>query len=173
MRLPRKDIRIEWRIRSVMAERRIDSAADLRRRLRTIGVNVSSQQLSRIVYGCPRRLTLDLLAGLLAVLHCEPGELVRLAGNPVAKSNPGNGLQRFEPRAQGPEASPATQGSPERGNASIGRDGVANSGNGSCEDQRGEIPDHRLPPDDPFHFNAAVSAMLAIDVSPFRARRRG
>ena len=69
---------IRWRVRVMMAERDIRTATDLGRRLREVGLEISSQQLARVVNEMPQRMNTDLLAGLLTVLDCTPGDLLEV-----------------------------------------------------------------------------------------------
>jgi DNA-binding Xre family transcriptional regulator len=60
----------------MMAERGIRTATDLQRRLRVIGIEISTAQLSRIVNSKPQRLSLELLEGLMTVLECDANALL-------------------------------------------------------------------------------------------------
>ena len=64
-----------WRLRVMMAERGIHTVTELRRRLEPLGVEISTQQLNRIVTDLPQRLNTDLFAALLTVLRCTPNDL--------------------------------------------------------------------------------------------------
>lgn len=64
-----------WRLRVMMAERGIRTVTELRRRLESLGVEISTQQLNRIVTDLPQRLNTDLFAALLTVLKCTPNDL--------------------------------------------------------------------------------------------------
>ena len=46
-------IQMEWRLPAVMGEQRIRTATDLQRRLREVGVSISSAQLTRLINGYP------------------------------------------------------------------------------------------------------------------------
>lgn len=72
-----------WRLRVLMAERDIRSAAALQSLLRDVDVHISSQQLVRIVNKLPARLNTELLAGLLRVLDCDIADLM-----PVKRRSP-------------------------------------------------------------------------------------
>ena len=69
---------IQWRLRQVMTERGVLSATELQRMLANAGVKISRQQLSRLVSEMPKRLPVDLLAGLAHVLRCGQGDLLRV-----------------------------------------------------------------------------------------------
>lgn len=71
--------RLEWRLRVMMAERKIKTVTELQRRLEEVGVTISTSQLGRMTDDFPARLSRGVFAGLLAVLRCEPGDLIRRA----------------------------------------------------------------------------------------------
>jgi len=71
-------VRIEWRLLQVMAERRIKRNTELVRLLSDVGVAISTTQLGRMVDRCPERLNTETLRGLLTVLRCEIGDLIRV-----------------------------------------------------------------------------------------------
>jgi DNA-binding Xre family transcriptional regulator len=70
---------LEWRVRVMMAERRIKTVTELRKQLEEVGVEISTTQLSRIVDALPTRISSEVLAGLTTVLRCEVGDLMRVA----------------------------------------------------------------------------------------------
>lgn len=70
--------RLEWRLRVMMAERKIKTVTELKRRLDNIGVTISTAQLGRMIDVFPSRLNRDVFAGLLTVLQCEPADLIRV-----------------------------------------------------------------------------------------------
>lgn len=62
---------IEWKLYKVMADKKIKSIAELKRRLEAVGIDITSTQLGRMHYERPSRFNLDLLEGLGTVLDCE------------------------------------------------------------------------------------------------------
>lgn len=71
---------IEWRLQVCMAHAGIRFASELQRRLVTVlGPDraPSESQVSRLLRSRPERLNLTVLAGLCAVLDCDPGDLMR------------------------------------------------------------------------------------------------
>ncbi|WP_368045636.1 helix-turn-helix domain-containing protein, partial [Escherichia coli] len=58
-----------------MAKRGIKSIAELNRQLQEEGVEISHQQLSRVVDNKAQHLSVALLAGLIKVLRCRIDEL--------------------------------------------------------------------------------------------------
>ncbi len=69
---------IKWRLKVLLAERDIDTATDLQRRLREIGIEISAVQLSRIIKEAPARLNMEVLYGLITVLQCDIGDLIHV-----------------------------------------------------------------------------------------------
>lgn len=71
---------IEWRLQVCMANTGIRFASELQRQLLTaLGADraPSESQVSRLLRSRPERLNLTVLAGLCAVLDCDPGDLMR------------------------------------------------------------------------------------------------
>lgn len=68
-------MKMEWKLRVMMAERGISSATELHRRLDAVGVKISSAQLTRVIKEMPARISTELLWGLLNVLDCGPEDL--------------------------------------------------------------------------------------------------
>jgi len=62
-------------IRALMADRNVRSVAALQRMLIAAGVDISNQQLNRIVDNRATLLNLTVINGLLKVLHCSVHEL--------------------------------------------------------------------------------------------------
>lgn len=62
-------------MRVCMAKRGIKSIAELNRQLQEEGVEISHQQLSRVVDNKAQHLSVALLAGLIKVLRCRIDEL--------------------------------------------------------------------------------------------------
>ncbi len=69
--------RLSWRLRVMMAERKINTATELQRLLEKSGFHITSSQLTRIIRDRPDRISSDLLDHLLEVLRCEIGDLLR------------------------------------------------------------------------------------------------
>jgi DNA-binding Xre family transcriptional regulator len=93
---------IRWRLRVMMAERNIKTATDLGRRLREVGLEISSQQLARVVNDMPQRMNTDLLAGLLTVLDCTPDDLLEVK-EPESNSAGKEKIASGTPRATTPQ----------------------------------------------------------------------
>ena len=65
-----------WRLREVMATRRIFTATELMPLLRDRGIDLSASQIHRLVSGTPERLSLQVLSALCDILGCTPADLV-------------------------------------------------------------------------------------------------
>jgi DNA-binding Xre family transcriptional regulator len=65
-----------WHLRIVMAERGMFATSDLVPLLATRGVNLSREQVYRLVAKVPERLSLTTLAALCDILECSPSELI-------------------------------------------------------------------------------------------------
>lgn len=69
-------MKMKWRLRVLMAEREIPTATELQRRLKDVGVEISSVQLTRVIKEMPSRISAQLLRGLLEVLDCGVEDLI-------------------------------------------------------------------------------------------------
>lgn len=72
---------MRWHLREVMATRGMFSTTDLIAPLAERGVELSREQVYRLVTGQPERLNVYTLAALCDLLECEVGELLE----PVAE----------------------------------------------------------------------------------------
>jgi len=85
-----------WHLRQRMAEAGMFATSDLLPLLAERGVNLSREQVYRLVARTPERLSLATLAALCDILGCVPGDLVepyrqqraRRAVRPVAPTDP-------------------------------------------------------------------------------------
>jgi len=66
----------EWRLRPLMAQRGIYTAAELAPHLAEHGVRLSASQVWRVVTGKPERLNLHTLMVLCTILECTPNDLI-------------------------------------------------------------------------------------------------
>ncbi|WP_425953247.1 helix-turn-helix domain-containing protein [Ralstonia pseudosolanacearum] len=69
---------LRLRVRSCMEKRNIRSVAALNRKLREAGVEISHQQLSRVVNNETQHLNIPLLNAMVRVLQCRVDELFAL-----------------------------------------------------------------------------------------------
>lgn len=68
---------LQWRLHTVMSERGIRTTTELHRRLESSGLDITPQQLSRIVARLPRLLNTTVLAALMTSLECTASDLLR------------------------------------------------------------------------------------------------
>lgn len=71
-------IQLEWRLFPLMAAAGIRTAAALAVELRSVGIEISRAHAARLVKEAPQRLSLELLGGLVQILGCQPGDLLRV-----------------------------------------------------------------------------------------------
>ncbi|XXG30989.1 MAG: helix-turn-helix transcriptional regulator [Ferrovum myxofaciens] len=99
--------RLSWRLRVMMAERKINTATELQRLLEKSGFQITSSQLTRIIRDRPDRISSDLLDHLLEVLRCDIGDLLR--NDPVTEEE-----DLPEKRNASESASPTLQKKPRK-----------------------------------------------------------
>lgn len=99
------DMKIEWKLREVMASRGYFATTDLMPLLQARGVNLSATQVYRLVTQVPERLNMRVLAAACDALDCTAADLVkvirveaaprqrRAAGSTVARSTPDGGVR--------------------------------------------------------------------------------
>ncbi len=113
-------ITLGWRLRVRMAENRIATATELKRRLDAVGYEITSAQLSRIVDDRPAQVKTALLEALINVLGGTLSDLMPIEGTAVATPAPGDALApepaakriRKPPRSAEPETNPDDAGGP-------------------------------------------------------------
>jgi DNA-binding Xre family transcriptional regulator len=66
----------EWRLRPLMAQKGIYTAAELAPHLADHGVRLSASQVWRLFTGKPERLNLHTLMVLCEILDCTPNDLI-------------------------------------------------------------------------------------------------
>lgn len=71
-----REVGYEWRLRPLMAQKGIYTAAELAPHLAERGVRLSASQVWRLVTGKPERLNLHTLMVLCAILECTPNDLI-------------------------------------------------------------------------------------------------
>jgi DNA-binding Xre family transcriptional regulator len=92
------DSPITWQLRQVMAAAGMFQTTDLIEPLREQGVQLSREQVYRLVSRTPERLNVEVLAALCRILDCTPNDLIEVA--PAASR--GNRRAAGEPRSAGP-----------------------------------------------------------------------
>jgi DNA-binding Xre family transcriptional regulator len=69
---------IRWNLRRLMAERDLYQTSDLVPLLAERGINLSREQVYRLVTQIPQRLSTDTLAALCDILGCTPNDLIEV-----------------------------------------------------------------------------------------------
>jgi DNA-binding Xre family transcriptional regulator len=90
----------QWHLRTKMAERGMFATSDLIAPLADRGVQLSREQIYRIVTAAPQRLSMDVLAALCDILDCTPNDLIEVVAQPrtVAKTAGSGKPARPQPR---------------------------------------------------------------------------
>lgn len=73
-----KKMGIEWHLRRRMAERDLFQTSDLVPLLAERGIELSREQVYRLVTAPPQRLSMDTLAALCDILDCSPNDLIEV-----------------------------------------------------------------------------------------------
>lgn len=73
-----------WNLRSVMASRGIFQTSKLKPLLEERGIDLSREQVYRLVTQPPQRVRLDVLAALCDALECSLGDLVSITRRETA-----------------------------------------------------------------------------------------
>ncbi|MFJ9460815.1 helix-turn-helix domain-containing protein [Kitasatospora sp. NPDC101447] len=73
-----KKMGISWNLRLRMAEKSLFQTSDLVPLLAERGVNLSREQVYRLVTQDPQRLSMDTLAALCDILDCTPNDLIEV-----------------------------------------------------------------------------------------------
>lgn len=73
-----KKMAIRWNLRRLMAERDLFQTSDLVPLLAERGIQLSREQVFRLVTQEPQRLSMDTLAALCDILACTPNELIEV-----------------------------------------------------------------------------------------------
>jgi DNA-binding Xre family transcriptional regulator len=67
-----------WRLRHLMAEQGMFQTSELVPLLAERGVQLSREQVYRLVTQVPQRLSMDTLAALCDILQCTPNDLIEI-----------------------------------------------------------------------------------------------
>lgn len=73
-----KKMGYQWRLRALMAERNMFATSDLVPLLAERGIDLSREQVFRLVTQPPQRLSMDTLAALCDILACTPNDLIEV-----------------------------------------------------------------------------------------------
>lgn len=79
---------IEWKLRALMAQQGMFQTTDLIEPLKAQGVQLSREQVFRLVTRTPERLNIEVFAALCRIFDCSPNDLIvvkaAVAAAPVA-----------------------------------------------------------------------------------------
>lgn len=89
---------ITWRLRQVMAAAGMFQTTDLIEPLRAQGVQLSREQVFRLVTKTPERLNVEVFAALCRILDCTPNDLIEIPPAQAKRARRAAG----SPRAEGP-----------------------------------------------------------------------
>ena len=84
----KKTVSYRWHLRRLMAEAGMFATTDMGPRLSARGIDLSREQVYRLVTGVPERLSLPVLAALCDILDCGPGDLIEPVRRPPRKEEP-------------------------------------------------------------------------------------
>jgi DNA-binding Xre family transcriptional regulator len=73
-----KKMGVQWHLRRRMAERDLFQTSDLVPLLAERGIDLSREQVYRLVTQPPQRLSMDTLAALCDILACSPNDLIEV-----------------------------------------------------------------------------------------------
>jgi len=73
-----KKMAIRWNLRRLMAERDLFQTSELVPLLAERGIQLSREQVFRLVTQEPQRLSMDTLAALCDILDCTPNDLIEV-----------------------------------------------------------------------------------------------
>ncbi|MGF2950697.1 helix-turn-helix domain-containing protein [Microbacterium alcoholitolerans] len=74
---------IDWHLRARMAEAGMFQTTELIQPLREQGVDLSREQVYRLVTRSPERLNVEVLAALCRIFGCQPNDLITVTAQPV------------------------------------------------------------------------------------------
>jgi DNA-binding Xre family transcriptional regulator len=72
-----------WRLRKAMADANVWKTSDLKEKLDGVGVRLTAPNVSRLINRMPKRLSMEVLAGLLTVLDCGIADLIEVVRTPA------------------------------------------------------------------------------------------
>ncbi len=76
--MPNPDAAITWRLRELMATAGMFQTTELIEPLRNVGVQLSREQVFRLVTRPPARLNMEVLVALCTILDCTPNDLIEI-----------------------------------------------------------------------------------------------
>src|SRR2546427_11573466 len=91
---------IRWNLRKLMAARDMFQTTDLGPLLAERGINLSREQVFRLVTQPPQRLSMDTLAALCDILGCTPNDLIEVEAVNAKVRKTADGTTRPAPAAR-------------------------------------------------------------------------
>ncbi|WP_404438664.1 helix-turn-helix transcriptional regulator [Microbacterium aerolatum] len=85
---------IDWHLRTVMAEAGMFQTTELLAPLREQGVDLSREQVYRLVTRTPERLNVEVLAALCRIFGCQPNDLITVTAQPAVARKTGTARGR-------------------------------------------------------------------------------
>lgn len=76
MNTERQAAPIEWKLRALMAQQEMFQTTDLIAPLKAQGVQLSREQVFRLVTRTPERLNIEVFAALCRIFDCSPSDLI-------------------------------------------------------------------------------------------------
>lgn len=77
--------KLKWRLRELMLQENLRSAAQLSRLLKKQGINLTPTQMARIVYQGPKRVSIEFLEALITIFKCDLNELLEVETENTAR----------------------------------------------------------------------------------------
>lgn len=99
--------RFEWHLRRKLAEHGLFKTTELGPLLAARGVNLSREQVYRLVTSPPQRLNIEVLDALCQILSCTPSDLITFEEVSVEQPKAANGDARSEVDVSGMSPVPA------------------------------------------------------------------
>lgn len=88
------DDQVHWNLRALMSVAGMYQTTDLREPLREQGVNLSREQVFRLVTKTPDRLNVTVLAALCRIFSCSPNDLIEVRAAAPAAKRRANGAEQ-------------------------------------------------------------------------------
>lgn len=85
---------IDWHLRAVMAEVGMFQTTELLAPLREQGIDLSREQVYRLVTRTPERLNVEVLAALCRIFECQPNDLITVTAQPAVARKTGTARGR-------------------------------------------------------------------------------
>lgn len=97
-KLMAKRVSTEWNLRRLMFERGMYKTNDILEPLHEHGIDISREQLFRLVTKPPVRLRVDLIGAICVILECKPNDLFTIEAEEALKAVKATGTDGRAPR---------------------------------------------------------------------------